>query len=307
MPTSRLRGAVAPVLTPFNAKLEPDVPRFIAHCRWLLANDTGLAIFGTNSEANSQSVDERIRLMDALVEAGIPTARMMPGTGACALPDAVALTQHAVRIGASGVLMLPPFYYKGVSDDGLFAYFSEVIERVADDRLAIYLYHIPPVSQVPISLALIERLVKRYPKAVAGMKDSSGDWNNTKAVLDAFGKDGFEVFPGSEVFLSKALEFGGKGCISATANVNPGGIHAVYAAFGTPAAAALQAKANALRAIFQSVPTIAAMKWACAQASGHADWAITRPPLVKLNDKQSADLSAALKAAAFEMTAYPRS
>jgi 4-hydroxy-tetrahydrodipicolinate synthase len=306
-PKTPLSGVFAPTLTPFDAKLEPDVPRFVAHCKWLVANGSGLAIFGTNSEANSQSVAERMRLMEALLAAGIPAAKMMPGTGACALPDAVALTKHAVEHGAGGVLMLPPFYYKGVSDDGLFAYYAEVIERVASDRLAIYLYHIPQVSQVPITLTLIERLLKRYPKAVAGAKDSSGIWDNTKAMLDNFAKDGFGVFPGSEMLLAKVLPLGGKGCISATVNVNPAGIVAACTNFASAQGAALQAAADKIRLIFQSVPTIAAMKWAAAQASGHADWAITRPPLVRLDDAKAAELAAALKAAGFEMAGYPRS
>ena len=131
--------------------------------------------------------DEERALLDALLEAGLPPARMMPGTGACALPDAIELTRRAVQAGCGGVLMLPPFYYKGVSDEGLFRYFASVIDAVADERLRIYLYHIPPVSQVPITRGLIARLLKAYPRAIAGMKDSSGDWNNTKAMLEDAG------------------------------------------------------------------------------------------------------------------------
>src|SRR5690349_11048211 len=157
---ARIRGALAPVVTPFDRELRPDPERYIAHCRWLLEQGVGLAVFGTTSEANSLSVAEKIALLDTLVEAGIPPARMMPGTGCSAFPDTVALTSHAVRLGCAGVLMLPPFYYKGVSDDGLFRSYAEVIERVGDGRLRVYLYHIPPVSQVPLSLALIERLLK---------------------------------------------------------------------------------------------------------------------------------------------------
>ena len=186
-------------------------------------------MFGTNSEANSISVDERIELLERLVDAGVDPARMMPGTGCCAFPDTVRLTAHAVKLGCAGVLMLPPFYYKGVSDEGLFRSYAEVIERVGDARLAIYVYHIPPVSQVPITLGLIERLLERYPQAIAGVKDSSGDWNNTKAMLDRFAPGGFDVFAGSETFLLANLRNGGKGCISATANANPAAIHGLYA------------------------------------------------------------------------------
>src|SRR3954465_2275051 len=167
--SERIRGVLAPVVTPFDRELRPDGERLINHCRWLLEQGVGLAVFGTNSEANSMSVTEKIALLDQLVAAGIPTARMMPGTGTSAIPDTVELTRHAVQLGCAGVLMLPPFYYKGVSDEGLFRSYAEVIERVGDSRLRIYLYHTPPVAQVPISLPLIERLLKVYPGTVAGI------------------------------------------------------------------------------------------------------------------------------------------
>jgi 4-hydroxy-tetrahydrodipicolinate synthase len=190
----RISGVLSPVVTPFKADLSPNPERFVRQCRWLLSQDVGLAVFGTNSEANSLSVDERIALLDQLADAGIDPSRMMPGTGCCALPDTVRLTAHAVKLGCAGVLMLPPFYYKGVSNDGLYASFAEVIERVGDPRLRVYLYHIPPVAQVPITLGLTERLLKTYPAQTAGIKDSSGDWNNTKSFLDAFAGSGFDVF-----------------------------------------------------------------------------------------------------------------
>lgn len=178
-----MSGVLSPVVTPFRADLSVDPDRLIRHCRWLLSQDCGLAVFGTNSEANSLSVAEKIELLDALSDAGLDTGRMMPGTGACALPDAVRLTAHAVKQRCGGVLMLPPFYYKGVGDEGLFRAFSEVVQRVGDPALKVYLYHIPPVSQVPITLSLIERLRKEYPDTFVGIKDSSGDWNNTRAML----------------------------------------------------------------------------------------------------------------------------
>jgi len=201
----RITGVLSPVVTPFGADLAPDPERFVRQCRWLLSQNVGLAIFGTNSEANSLSVEEKIELLDRLVAAGLDPARMMPGTGCCALTDSVRLTAHAMKLGCGGALMLPPFYYKGVSDDGLFRNFAEIIERVGDRRLRIYLYHIPPVSQVAITLPLIERLLKAYPGIIAGAKDSSGDWNNTKAYIDNFAGQGFDVFPGSETFLLQGM------------------------------------------------------------------------------------------------------
>jgi len=297
----RIRGVLSPVVTPFRADLGPDPERFIRHCRWLLSQNVGLAVFGTNSEANSLSVDERIELLDRLVEAGLDPARMMPGTGCCALPDTVRLTTHAMKAGCAGVLMLPPFYYKGVSEDGLFRSFAEVIERVGDRRLRVYLYHIPPVAQVAITLGLIERLRKAYPDNVAGIKDSSGDWANTKAVLDAFGTSGFDVFPGSETFLLAAMREGAVGCISATANVNPGPIARLHATWQAADADAQQKRLDEIRSIMQGYVMIPALKAAIAHHGHDPAWATVRPPLVALTAAQAADLVAKLEAAHFQM------
>src|SRR5262249_40846914 len=232
--SARIRGVLAPVVTPFKADLAPDPERFIKHCQWLLSQDCGLAPFGTTSEANSMSKDERISLLDELVAAGIDPSRMMPGTGCCSITETVELTAHAAKHGCAGVLMLPPFYYKEVSEEGLYRYFSEVVQRVGDTRLRIYLYHIPSVAIIAITPRLVERLLKAYPNAIAGMKDSSGDWNNTKTFLDAFAdtarpaRTGFDVFVGNESFLLANMRNGGAGTISATANVNPVAIDALY-------------------------------------------------------------------------------
>jgi dihydrodipicolinate synthase/N-acetylneuraminate lyase len=188
--SQRIRGVLAPVVTPFKQDLSPDTERFIAHCKWLLSQNCGLAVFGTNSEANSLAVEERAVLLEELVAAGIDPARMMPGTGCCSITETVKLTAQAVEHGCAGVLMLPPFYYKDVGEEGLYRYFSEVVQRVGDARLKIYLYHIPPVAVVGITTRLVERLLAAYPNAIAGMKDSSGDWNNTKMFLDSFVRAG---------------------------------------------------------------------------------------------------------------------
>jgi 4-hydroxy-tetrahydrodipicolinate synthase len=302
---SRLRGAFAPVLTPFNERLEPDVEHFIAHCRWLVSHGVGLAIFGTNSEAASLSVNERLFMTDAILRAGIPAARLMPGTGGCSITDAITLTKHAVENGAGGALMLPPFYFKGVSDEGLFAYYAEVIERVADERLKIYLYHIPQFTQVPITLNLISMLRKRYPDTVVGAKDSSGNWDNTKAMLDNFAKDGFDVFPASESLLSKAMPLGAAGCISATVNMNPAGIHALFEGWNSLKGADLQAKADVIRTIFQAVPMIPAMKRVVAEFSRQPSWTVVRPPLCALSVAAATDLLKTLADAGFDMPGYP--
>jgi len=303
---ARPRGVLAPVVTPFNADRSPDPKRLVRHCRWLIDQGVGLAVFGTNSEANSMSVAEKIALLDALLEAGLPPARMMPGTGCCALTDSVALTRHAVRCGCAGVLMLPPFYYKGVSDEGLFRSYAEVIERVADERLRVYLYHIPPVSQIPISLALIERLLDVHPGAIAGVKDSSGDWSNTRAMLERFQPRGFDVFAGSETFLLATLRAGGAGCISATGNVNPGPIARLAGSWRDADADARQSALDRVRSAFQSFPMIPALKRAIAHHSGDPGWVTVRPPLVELSDAQAERLMQELDAAGHDMPGLSR-
>ena len=297
----RITGVLSPVVTPFGKDLAPDPERFVRQCRWLLSQNVGLAVFGTNSEANSLSVEEKIELLDRLVAAGLDPARMMPGTGCCALTDSVRLTAHAMKVGCGGVLMLPPFYYKGVSDDGLFRSFAEIIERVGDARLRVYVYHIPPVSQVPITLGLVERLLAAYPGQVAGIKDSGGDWSNTKAFLDAFAKAGFDVFAGSETFLLQNMRHGGAGCISATANVHPGPIAKLYDTWRADGADAQQARLDMIRGVFQKFPMIPALKAAIAHHGRDAGWATVRPPLVALTSAQSSALISDLDSQRFTM------
>ena len=299
--SNRIKGVLSPVVTPFNADLSPDPQRFIRHCQWLLSQNCGLAVFGTNSEANSLSVNERIALLDALLAADVDPARMMPGTGCCALTDTVRLTDHAVKAGCAGVLMLPPFYYKDVSEDGLFRSFAEVIERVGDSRLRIYLYHIPPIAVVGITPKLVERLLKAYPTAIAGMKDSSGDWNNTKKFLDAFATSGFDVFVGSESFLLANMREKGAGCISATANVNPGPIDRLYREWRSSDAQAQQDTMNAIRKATGQYVMIPALKAVIAHYSKDAAWSTVRPPLVPLTKDQAAKVIADLQNLDFEM------
>jgi len=302
MNAKRLSGVLSPAITPFRRDLSTDTERYVRHAKWLLANGcSGLAVFGTNSEANSLSVAERMTLLEALVIDGVPAAQLMPGTGCCALPDSVTLTTHAVKLGCAGVLMLPPFYYKGVPDDGLFRSFSEVIERVGDSRLRVYLYHIPPVAQVPISIPLIERLLSRYPGTVAGIKDSSGDWSNTQALLDVFKGSTFDVFAGSESFLLANLRGGGVGCISATANVNPGAIHRLFEQWKTPQADDLQAAISTTRATIQQYPMIGALKAIVAHYGDDPAWVTVRPPLMELGADKSRSLVAELDQLGFTM------
>lgn len=297
--SNKLTGVFAPVVTPFKPDLSPNFELYLRHCQWLLQQGAGLAVFGTNSEANSLTTAERMGLLDRLLQHGVDARRTLPGTGCCTIQDTVELSRHATVHGCAGVLMLPPFFYKGVSDDGLFDYYAEVIERVGLPDLRVYLYHIPAFSGVPISLALIERLVKRYPQQVVGIKDSSGDWQNIEAMLRNF--PDFAIFPASESFLTRAMPLGASGCISATINVNPAAISRLCAGWQAEGAAQQQQALDTIRKIFQSYPMIAALKFAISHYSDNPSWQIQRPPLSALSADQKSGLIAALDAACFSM------
>ena len=298
---STLPAVLSPVITPFKADGSPDAPKLLKQCQWLEANGVGQAIFGTNSEANSMSAPQKMGTLTALIEGGLKPEHLMPGTGATSIDATVNMTRHAVNHKCAGVLMLPPFYYKDVTDDGLFAYFSEVIQKVGSTALQIYIYNIPPVTKVTLSLSLLERLAKEYPKTVVGMKDSSGDWSYTESVIKLLAPSGFRVYAGSEVFLMRALRAGGVGCISATANVNPKAIADLAAHWRESNADALQANLDQVRGIFAKYQMIAGMKTAVAHYTKDSEWLRVRPPLMQLSAEQQAQLLSELKAINFSM------
>jgi 4-hydroxy-tetrahydrodipicolinate synthase len=299
MTKTQLKGIIAPLVTAFQQDRAIDFDRSIAHAHWLLEHGCdGLAVFGTTSEANSLSLLERKRLLEAIVNSGIDPARLLVGNGSCAFPDAVELAEHALQIGCTSVLMLPPFYYKGVSVDGLFAFFAEFINRVGDSRLQVYLYHIPPVAQVGIPLALIEKLRLRYGNLIAGIKDSSGDWENTRRLLAEFSD--LQVFPGSEGFLLPALRLGAAGCISATANAGAETMQRLFRNWHTAEADEIQSNLNRVRQTFQRYPMIAALKAVLATANNDDNWRTVRPPLSELSDSDSQGLFRELEALEFK-------
>ena len=297
--TDEPRGVAVATLTPMTPELEPDFQRFAAHCRRMLERGADLlAVLGTTGEANSLGVDEKLRLLDALGESDIPGGTLLPGTGTCSIADTAILTRKALEVGSAGVVMLPPFYYKGVSDAGLHAAYEEIIQRVGDPRLRIYFYNFPFNSGVPISHDLIESLLAAYPGTIAGIKDSSGDLDNMLAMCRRF--PGFGVFAGSEQFLLPVLEAGGAGCISATANVTIGLCAEVLAAARAGEdAGALQERLSAWRLAIQSQPLIPALKAIVARGAGDDRWLALRPPLTALDAASGAALDEALDAAGF--------
>jgi 4-hydroxy-tetrahydrodipicolinate synthase len=291
MPKGNFEGLLVPALTPLAADLSPDGERFVRFCRWLLDEGAnGLAVFGTTSEANSIPLDQRQALLATLIESGIPATRLMPGIGACALEDAVRLARLAVEAGCGGVLALPPFYYKNVSDDGLYAYYAELVERVGDPALKIYIYHIPPQSMVPLGIDLIGRLIAAFPETIVGLKDSGGDWSYTQSLLREF--PGFDVFPGSEAFLLQGLRAGTRGCISATANINAAAIRRLIDTWRTDddAADAQQARLTELRQAVQAFPVIPAVKAIVAHFHDAPEWRTVKPPLTPLGEGDTREL-----------------
>lgn len=294
-------GVWTPVLMPLDKGYAIDVARFLEHAKAMLDRGChGLAIFGTTSEANSFSVDERKALVEAALEGGIPPGQVMIGTGCCALTDSVELTRHAVSLGCRKVLVLPPFYYKNMSDAGLFRSYAELIERVGDPELRIFLYHFPQLSGVPITYGLIELLLEDFPGVVAGLKDSSGDWNNTSGLLERF--PDFAVFPGSEIHMLKGLNAGGAGCITATANANAGAIRAVYDAWrrGDETTDALNERVVAVRTAIAGYPLVPALKFLASRFYDDPPWRSVRPPMLPLSDAEGADLLERLEHAGFQ-------
>ncbi len=277
-----MTGVMTPMLTPFNDDLSFAPDLYIDHAKWLLEQGIHfLSPFGTTGEALSMTVEERLGAVDVLIDAGIDPAVLMPGTGLCNLEDTVTLCRHAVERGCRAVMTLPPFFYKNASDDGLHAYFTRLVEVVDSPDLKICMYHIPPMAGIGFTPALAGRLAIDYPDIFVAYKDSSGDFENTKAVIAA--APTVAVFPGSEHFLKEGLEQGGMGCISATCNVNPAAIRHVYDV-GTGAEKDDLDKINTemigFRKTVEKYGPIPAMKGMLAIKRGDSRWRNVRPPIL---------------------------
>ena len=290
------RGVFSAALTSLNADLAPDHAAFIAHAKRLLEQGCdGIAMLGTTGEANSFTVAERQALLEATVARGIAPDRLLPGTGVVALPDTIALTRHALSLGVTTVVMLPPFYYKGVSEEGVFAAYSHVVERIGDARLRVVLYHIPPMSAVPIGFGVIERLRARYPGTFTGIKDSSGDFANMQALVAAF--PGLSVLAGADPLMLPLLKVGGAGCITATSNLVAADLAFVFRHHADPARAAeveaAQARIVAARNRASRFPQIASLKLLLADRTGQPGWHRLRPPLLPLTQAEADALRSA--------------
>ncbi len=286
---------LAAALTPVGATRAPDLERVVEHCTRLLRGGCdGINLLGTTGEAVSFSVRQRLAVMEAVAGSGLPLERFMVGTGASALADAVTLTRAAAKLGFAGALVLPPFYYKDVGDDGLFAYFAALTESVANPDLKLYLYHFPALSGVPFTLGAIERLTAAYPATIAGLKDSSGDMAYAEAVVAAF--PGLDVFPSTEAILLEGRRRGFAGCISATLNVTAPLAGRVWRANGAAAAAADQDALSALRATIGKRRLVPAIRHTAARLFADAALARMLPPLVPLDSNDARALDAELDA-----------
>jgi 4-hydroxy-tetrahydrodipicolinate synthase len=274
MTEARLSGVIAAIATAVDAAGEPDCARSTAFAKFLLDHGCdALNVLGTTGEATSFSVEQRRKLMSAYREAGLPMARLMVGTGAAAVRDAVELTRHAAELGFAAALLLPPFYYKGVADDGLVAYVEAIVAATQHRPIPIYLYHFPALSGVPWHVGLLARIVASFGDRIAGLKDSSGDLGFARAAAAV--APGFAVFPSNEAALFEARNGPFAGCISATVNLNA---DLCARAYRGGEAVALEAAVN-IRKLFDGKPLIAGVKALLAHVHGDPAWARVMPPL----------------------------
>jgi 4-hydroxy-tetrahydrodipicolinate synthase len=285
-----LKGVIAAAATPLTDNGAIDTAAYLDHCRWLLEHGCdGINVLGTTGEANSIGLAARHSLLDAVGASGLPMTQLMVGTGGCALSDTVELTRHAVQCGFAGQLVLPPFYYKPVDDDGIFAFFARLIDTVADDRLQLYLYNFPQLTGIPFSIAVIQRLIQAYPGVVVGLKDSSGDIDNAVAIVDAC--PGFAVFPSSEAVLQQGREQGFAGCISATVNLTSADAGRVWQNPATPEAKTRQASISQIRAYIASYTLVPAIKFLLRRLHDSPVWERLLPPMVPITAAQGDALS----------------
>ena len=291
-----IKGLIAPILTPFDKQLKLDQKMYNDLAKDLLNNGcSGLAPFGTTGEALSVGNDERMDALEGLIKSGIDPDILIPGTGLCNLPDTIKLTKHAIDMGCHGVMTLPPFYFKGMTDDGLFEHFEKLIEGVNTNKLKIYLYHIPQVCGVGLSIDLVQKLKSSFPETIVGIKDSSGVWENTEALLKI--KD-LIVYPGAELPVIEAIKLGAPGCISATANLNSKDIASVIELCHSKnwdEAEKLQKKVKSVRLLFQDYAPIPAQKALLAIQTKNPMWNNLRPPFQQISKEKSAELANTLR------------
>ncbi len=281
-----VHGVFCASATPVTESGAPDHAAFAAHCKALIEEGCdGIALLGTTGEANSFSLNQRQELLESVIAAGLDPQRLLPGTSQTNVPDSITLVKHAVDAGVKACVVLPPFYYKGVSDEGLFRFYAELIEGVGSNDLRIILYHIPPIAQIGISLELTARLREAFPGVIVGVKDSSGKLESMQAYANAF--DNFSVLAGADPLMLPLLRSGGAGCITSSSNLIGKHLRVVFDNWFDPAESATvdaaQERVNAWRDLSNSYVQLPTVKAMLARRRNHAGWTRVRPPLVELN------------------------
>ena len=291
-----IKGLISPILSPFDDSLNFNQEMYNELAKDLLSTGcSGLAPFGTTGEALSVSNDERMQALENLIKSGVSPDKLIPGTGLCNFPDTVKISRHAIELGCKGVMTLPAFYFKDVTDEGLFQYYERLIDEINHPNLKIYLYHIPQVSGVGLSIPLVKKLRSTYPDIIVGIKDSSGVWENTEQLLSI---DGLIVYPGAELPVIDAIKLGGPGCISATANFNPTNIAKVIELSHDgkwDQAEEVHKDVKEVRYLFQDYSAIPAQKAMLAIKYKDKRWKNIRPPLVQISEQRSSELEEKLR------------
>ncbi len=277
-----LNGVWAAVLTPMYANLSCNYEQLSAHCFDMIANGcAGVVLFGTTGEGPSFSVAERKEALEKLVSLGFDPKKIILGNGSSCILDTVALARETLRYHAT-FLVAPPCYYKNVSDDGVIAFYREVIQRVADPKLRILLYHIPQMTGVPISLQVVRSLCREFPDIVIGIKESEGNLSLTRKILEELPH--FKVFVAKGTQIIEATQSGGAGAICGMASLYPELICSLYQQ-GLKANVPNPKILSAITQAFEGIPFIPAAKALMEKRQGVV-WHAVRPPLAPLHDDQ---------------------
>ena len=286
----KIKGVFSAALTPINQDYTINSQLFLSHCKWLLTQGLdGLGVFGTTGEANAFNVEEKINALQFLIDNNINPNNLMPGTGQCSVTDTVRFTKKCAKLKVRAVLVLPAFFYKGVSDEGVIEYYKRVVEEVGDENLHYVLYHIPQISGVNISFDVIEKLLKLYPNNVVGMKDSSGDIDNMLKITKFF--NDFSLFSGSDSLALKVCKRGGAGAITATSNISGKLLSFIVNNYKEESSLdnfqELQILQVKIREMLFTHEPVSALKAIMSVKQNNKEWNQVNPPLHRINNPKS--------------------
>jgi 4-hydroxy-tetrahydrodipicolinate synthase len=286
----KIKGVFGAALTPINSDYSINYKLFHSHCQWLLTQGLdGLGIFGTTGEANAFNVEEKINALQFLIDNHINPNHLMPGTGQCSVTDTVRFTKKCAELKVRAVLVLPAFFYKGVTDEGVIEYYKRVVEEVGDNNLHYVLYHIPQTSGVNISFDVIEKLLKLYPNNIVGMKDSSGNLDNMLKITKFFNE--FSLFSGSDSLALKVCKRGGAGAITATSNISGKLLSFIVTNHKEESSIdnfqELQLLQVKIREMLFTHEPVSALKAILSVKQDNQEWNRVNPPLCRIENPQS--------------------